>query len=204
MKKKEGNYEKTTYGSAVSVGIEYIQRKWLKQNNWLYILLHGMFGLVNGVWFASWLMALHGMAAALLYAFMDRWLYKRMAEKKGIKGFVLVPLLLCVISWGVMFFTSPSSPPFTKEEAVKFAMSGNGTVTDAFPKKAGKWQGTVNGYEVQRETSVQKEGQEIYLVIFTEKWRKGQETGSWLLSYQVDKGSCTAYAEEGERPPYYK
>ena len=53
---------------------------------------------------------------------------------------------------------SPPIPPFTKEDAVKFATSGEGTMISDFPKEIGTWTGTIGDYEVKRKTSVISSG----------------------------------------------
>ncbi|OCA92602.1 hypothetical protein [Pseudobacillus wudalianchiensis] len=193
------------YGSIVSIGIEYLQRKWFKKHDWLYVLLHGIFGLANGLLFQYWILALHGMLAALLYACVDRWLYKRASKnKKSIKMFFLAPLLIYGVCWGYFYLISPPLPPFTKEDAIQSATEGEGTITDGFPKKEGKWAGIINGYQVEKETSVKETKKERYLVTLKEKWSKGNKKGDWTFSYQVDRSTLSLYKEEGEMPPYYK
>ncbi|MGG3801463.1 hypothetical protein [Metabacillus fastidiosus] len=190
------------YGNIISAGLEYIHKKWFINHTWFYILLHGLFGLVNGVIFpeASLLLMLSGMAAALLYAFIDRWIDSKMEAHKKIRGFFIFPVLLFCSLWLCFQIISETLPPFTKEEAIEFA--ADGTPQDVFPKKEGKWEGVINGYNVERETSVKEIGKEKYIVTFTERWAKGTEKGSSLFSYEVDRQSATAYSMEGEEPPY--
>jgi hypothetical protein len=182
------------YGNLVSIGVEFLQRKWFQQYDWLYVLILGAFGLIVG---------LYGIISALLYAMIDKWLYKRMIKSKGVKMFLIIPITSILIFWGYFHFTSPQMPPFTKEDAVEFATSGEGTTIEYFPKKIGKWNGIIDGYEVERETTVQEIGEEIYIVTFTEKWRKETGTGFWSLSYEVERGSLIANSETGKTPPYY-
>ncbi|RFU69989.1 hypothetical protein [Bacillus sp. V59.32b] len=191
------------YGNVVSLGIEYIQGRWFKQNTWLFIVLHGVFGLANGLFFQEWGLALYGMMAALFYACIDRWLFERGTERKGVKILLLTPILLTGLLWGFIQFISPSVPPFTKEDAVDFATDGEGTAEELFPKKIGKWKGTIHGYQVERETSAKKAGKETYIVTFTETWKKGGESGSYFYSYKVDRGGLSAYKNGGEEPPYF-
>ncbi|MGG3890619.1 hypothetical protein [Metabacillus fastidiosus] len=190
------------YGNIVSAGLEYIHRKWFINHTWLYVLLHGLLGLVNGIIFPefSLVLMLSGMVAALLYAFIDRWIYSRMKAQKNIKGFFIFPVFLFASLWLCFQIISETLPPFTKEEAIEFA--ADGTPQDVFPKKAGKWEGVINGYNVERETSVKEIGKEKYIVTFTERWAKGTEKGSSRFSYEVDRQSATAYSMEGEEPPY--
>lgn len=192
------------YGNLVSIVIEYMQRKWFHQYDWIYVLILGVFGLANGLFFQERTLALLGMFAAVLYAIIDKWLYQRNLKNKSIKMFFLIPIASLLICWGYFQFTSPPMPPFTKEDAVHFATSGKGTVIEHFPEDIGKWEGTIEGYQVKRETNAKEIGEEIYIVAFTESWKKGNEMGTWVLSYKVERGSLTANGEQGNMPPYYK
>jgi hypothetical protein len=192
------------YGNLVSIVIEILQRKWFQRHDWLYVLILGVFGLVNGIFFQEETLAVYGMIAAILYAIIDKWLYKRNAKSKSIKLFFLFPIASILLCWGYFHFTSPSMPPFTKKDAVKHATSGEGTPIENFPKGIGKWEGTINGYQVQRETNAKEIGKEIYIVTFKEKWAKGNQKGTWSLSYKIERGTLIANGEEGEIPPYYK
>lgn len=191
------------YGNIVSIGVEYAQKKWFAGNQWLYIFVHGIFGLANGLFFLNGMMAVIGMAAALLYAFVDRWILFQSAKQKNVEDIVLVPIFLYMIAWGTFEYLSPEEPPFTKEDAVEFATAGDGSVTDNFPDKIGKWQGVIGEYEVTRETAVERSGNEKYIVTFTETWEKDGEQGSWSLAYQVERNSLSALFETGELPSYY-
>jgi len=192
------------YGNFVSVMIESLQRKWFQHYDWLYILILGFFGLTNGLLFQERTLALLGMIAAIVYGLIDKWLYKRELKNKSLKGFFLFPLTVLLICWGYLQVTSPPMPPFTKEDAVRFATSGEGTVIDHFPDEIGKWEGTIQGYRVKKETKVKEIGDEIYIVIFRESWNKGSETGTWELSYEIERGSLSAKGGRGESPPYYR
>lgn len=77
------------YGNIVSIIIEYFQRRWFQQYDWLYVLILGLFGLANGILFQAAIAALYGMAAAILYGIVDKWLYKRSIKNKSIKPFLL-------------------------------------------------------------------------------------------------------------------
>jgi vacuolar-type H+-ATPase subunit I/STV1 len=182
------------YGNLVSISVELLQRKWFQQYDWVYVLIVSAFGFIVGI---------YGMISALLYAVLDKWLYKRMINGQGIKRFFVVPITSILVLWSYFHFTSPQMPPFTKEEAVEFATSGEGTPIELFPKKVGKWNGIIDGYTVERETTVHKIGEEVYMVTFSEKWGNETETGAWTLSYEVERGRLMAHGETGKTPPYY-
>lgn len=190
------------YGNLVSIGIEHLQRKWFPQKDWLYVLILGVFGLANGIVFQVSILALYGMSAAILYALIDKWIYKRISKNQSVKMFFLIPIASLLLSWGYFQYTSPPMPPFTKEDAVKFATSGEGTTIEQFPKKIGEWEGTIDGYQVIRETNAKEIGKEKYIVTFTEFWSKGSEKDSWTLSYKVDRGSLTFNGEKGKMRPH--
>ena len=193
------------YGNLVSVGVEYIQRKWFRPQDWLYVFIVGAFGSIIGLVLEEKTLAYYGMLAAILYAVIDKWLYKRGTKNKHVKMLFLIPFAFLSIAWGYLQLISPPMPPFTKEKAVEFATSGSeGTTIEKFPKKAAKWEGTIDGYQVKRETSVQEKEEEVYMVTFTENWSKGTVKGYWILSYQVERGSSSASGEKGTIPPYYE
>ncbi|WP_313894200.1 hypothetical protein [Psychrobacillus sp.] len=192
------------YGSLVSIGIDFIQRKGFIRPKWLYVLIHGLFGIMFGVFAQEWLLSIYGMLIASMYAIIYKLLSKILLEKKSIKMFFLIPSAFLLLSWGYFYVISAPIPLFTEEDAVEFATSGNGTVTSDFPKKVGKWQGSIDGFEVERATDVKQIAKEKYIVTFTEKWEKGYITGTCFYSYIVERNSSTANELCKKTPPYYK
>ncbi|WP_163527204.1 hypothetical protein [Halobacillus ihumii] len=192
------------YGNLVSAGIEHLQRKWFRNLDWLYVLILGVFGLVNGVFFQEMFLAYCGMAAAILYGIIDKWAHKRIRGNKRVRLILLIPVGALLISWGVLQISSPSLPPFTKEDAVGFATKGEGTVIDDFPQEIGQKVSNIGGYQVIKETSIEEIKEEVYLVKFTKQWSKGQEKGSRTLSYKVSRGSLTLKGSTGGSSPYYR
>lgn len=191
------------YGNIVSIIIEYFQRRWFQQYDWLYVLILGLFGLANGILFQAAIAALYGMAAAILYGIVDKWLYKRSIKNKSIKPFFIIPIASILLCWGYLQLTSPPMPPFTIEDAVDYATSGEGSIIDEFPNNIGKWEGAIGDYQVIRETSAEEIGKEIYIVTFTENWKKENEKGTWTLAYKVDRQGLTLYYnKQGNIPPY--
>ncbi|WP_139343291.1 hypothetical protein [Virgibacillus siamensis] len=191
------------YGNLVSVFLEYWQRSWTRPRDLLYILLHGVLGLANGLLFASLAAALYGAVAALFYAVIDRWLFSR--KRKGKRNrlyLMLIPFIVYGVLWGILQWASSSPPPFTAADAVEYATSGKGTAIEQFPDTVGKWEDSISGYHVVRETSVEKIDDEEYIVKFKETWEKGGETGSRLYTYEVDRQSITAREIKEEKPPY--
>ncbi|MDM8102505.1 MULTISPECIES: hypothetical protein [Oceanobacillus] len=188
------------YGNAVAIAIEYLQSKWFRQHDWLYVLILGFFGLANGIIFQDGMAALYGMPAAIIYGMFDKWLDRRKRKKKSVNPFWIIPIACLGISWGYLEVTSPPMPPFTKEDAVDFATYGEGTLTDDFPDNIGQWEGTVEGYHITKETDAEEIGDETYIVTFTEHWKKGRESGTWTASYEVDRQSMTTVNIEGKRP----
>lgn len=191
------------YGNIVSIALEYVQKKWFEFHNWVYVLFHGLFGLANGLLFPIVEFALAGMTAALLYAITDRWLAIRITERKSLKHFIIVPILLYVFSWGLLQLISPSMPYFTKEDAVEFATASEGTIIDLFPKEIGEKVERINGYKVIRETKVAEMKQEVYIVTFIESWSNEDDSGNWYISYKVKRGQLSAYNQGGNAPSYH-
>ncbi|WP_152658544.1 hypothetical protein [Oceanobacillus sp. CFH 90083] len=190
------------YGNVVAMTIECLQRKWFRQHDWLYVLILGFFGLVNGVLFQDGMAALYGALAAIIYGIFDKWLYRRKEQEKSVKPFLIIPVVSIVVCWGYLELTSPPVPPFEKEDAVDFATSGEGAVTDEFPNYIGQWEGTMEGYQVTKETAVEEIGDEVFIVTFTKHWKKGDEMGTWTSSYKVDRQSRTLLCMEGDMPSY--
>lgn len=188
------------YGNLVSIAIEFMQAKGFLKADWKFILLHGIFGLPLGILFQSVLGALYGFCAAMIYAIVDRVILVRKRKGKRNRLFYLFPISLYIASWAILQIISPPMPPFTPEDAVEFAMSGEGTAINQFPKTIGTWEGEADGYYVVRETSVEEYGKETYIVTFNEKWEKQDKEGEWYLSYKVDRNSMTLFQNGGESP----
>ncbi|MHC5530439.1 hypothetical protein [Priestia megaterium] len=117
---------------------------------------------------------------------------------------LIIPLILLLLSWSILEAISPSLPPFTKEDAIEFATSGEGTDIDLFPDKAGTWKGTFEGYHVQRSTRAKKLNKELYLVTFEENWTNGKRKGHYVMSYKVNRSSVSGYGGSDTTPPYYE
>jgi hypothetical protein len=144
------------------------------------------------------------MAAAMLYACIDWWVERRIDRERSTKIVLIIPLILLLLSWSILEAISPSPPPFTKEDAIEFATSGEGTDIDLFPDKAGTWKGTFEGYYIERKTRAEKLNKGLYLVTFEENWTKGKQKGHYVTSYKVDRSSVSGYGENGTTPPYYE
>ena len=190
------------YGNLVSGTIEYVQKKGFIKHNWLYVLCHGLFGLLFGFLFQEPGLAVAGMAVAVLYAFIDRWMCARENDSVSIKLLFLSPIVAGGLLWGYFQSVSEPMPPFTAVEAIEFAAGGDDSVVAAFPKKASIWKGRIGGYYVERETSAKEIGKEKFMITFTESWNKGLEKGSWIWIYEVERDSVSAKSGKGTAPPY--
>ncbi len=125
------------YGNFVSVILDAIRKNWFSKTRWLFVFLHGTLGLVNGIFFQDIYLAYYGMAAAMLYACINWWVERRIDRERSTKIFLIIPLILLLLSWSILEAISPGLPPFTKEDAIEFTTSGEGTDIDLFPDKAG-------------------------------------------------------------------
>lgn len=192
------------YGNFVSVILDTIRKKWFSKMRWLFVFFHGMLGLVNGIFFQDIHLAYYGMVAAMLYACIDWWVERRIDREKSTKVLLIIPRILLLLSWSILEAISPNLPSFTKEDAIEFATSGEGTDIDLFPDKAGTWKGTFEGYQIERKTRAKKLNKEFYLVTFEEKWTKGKQKGRYVMSYKVDRSSVSGYGGSGTIPPYYE
>ncbi|PLR74901.1 hypothetical protein [Bacillus sp. UMB0728] len=100
------------YGNLVSFLLETLQKRVaILRKDWFYIFLHGLFGLANGLLFQNTIAALWGTGAALLYALLDRRLFK----KEGSTLFIVLPLLCAGLLWGYFLLASDPLPPFTEK-----------------------------------------------------------------------------------------
>ena len=192
----------SVYGNLVSVGIEFLYKKGIIQSTWLYVLLHGAFGFLYGLVFRNLSFSIGGMVVAIIYALIDRWYQARISKQQSFIWFYLSPVFLCMLLFTFFYLRSEPLPRFGMSEAVAVASDGEGTVTDLFPKRVGTWQGEIDGYQIERETSAKEVGDETYLITFTERWKKGEDKGSWFISYEVDRWSTTAKGSKMTPPPY--
>jgi hypothetical protein len=176
------------YGSLVSALIEFVMNRWFKINTLLYILLHGVFGLIM---LEVPILAVFGVGSALLYACIDRWILHLIKKEKPIMMLMLTPIALFMMTWSVLSFITPDRSPFTAEDAVEFVTSGKGTIINKFPKE----EGIITVGNATRETSVEENGDEVYIVTFTETWMHEDAGGPWSISYKVERGSSTLYVE---------
>lgn len=191
------------YGGLVSYVVESFQRKWFERADWVYVLILGLAGSVIGFFFPSPFFVIAGMLVAALCGVIDKWLFKRWQQDKRNKALFIAPVAAFLFLWGYFQFTTPPLPPVTAEDAVEYVtQDDNGTKTDDFPNEVGTWRGRVEGYQVERSTAVEQMEENVYLVIFTEKWQKGTVKGTWLTSYVVDRGSVTLHDQGSEMPPY--
>lgn len=191
------------YGNVISIGVELLQRKYFARLKWLYVGILGIFGALFGIIYEEKLLAIFGFITAIFFAFLDLWLIRNSYKTKQLFSLILSPFLILFCLWLYLQVMSPPVPPFTQEDAVSFATSGEGTMISEFPKEIGTWTGTIGDYEVKRKTSVISIDHEEYVVTFEEEWRKGYISGSYLTSYIVDRNSMTMKESEGNSPPYY-
>jgi hypothetical protein len=173
------------YGSLVSALIEFVMNRWFNINTPIYILFHGVFGLIM----IEPILAVFGVAAALLYACIDRWILHLIKKEKPIMMLMLTPIALFAVTWSVLSFITLDRPPFTAKDAVEFVTTGKGTIIDKFPKE----EGVITVGNATRETSVEEIGNEVYIVTFTETWKNEDTGGPWSISYKVERGSSTLY-----------
>lgn len=197
------------YGITVSALIEGVFQKlnFSCPMEWLVTgFIHVIFGFAFGILLQSSLASIMGGTAAILFFGIDRILMHITPRLRWRVWslLIVIPILIFVMIVGTLSWSSPPRPPFTANDAVTFATSGKGTITDSFPKQVGKVSLEIKGYTVERETTVAAtEDKEIYLVHFIERWRKGEEVGEYRLTYNVfSRGGMDFKEEKGQRPPY--
>lgn len=197
------------YGTTISLAVDSILHRWRadKRLKWFVSLLaHIIFGYLFGVMISS-LFALIVGIIALLYFLVDqfltfsvsRWKWKRVTLYTATLIIGSIAILMIVLNQ--ITETVKPLPPFTKEDAVQYATSGEGTTIDQYPEFIGKVEEKVNEYRVTRETSVVELGRETYRVTFQERWNDGELGSSWM-SYIVERNGMTLSSNGGTAPPY--
>lgn len=198
------------YGILVSSLVELAAVKFKRKGSTAVFvsgLLHVLFGLCLGFAIRSMQFIMIGGVAAFLFFIFDVSIVRYILRIKLLMRLLsfaapIFPLILIV---GTLCAISPQEPLFTANAAVQFATSGNGTLIDRFPKEEGqviKLQ--IGGYNVERETKVEKTSRKAtYNVVFTERWRKGEEIGQYQMVYEVSRGSMEAKRRTGAQPPYW-
>ena len=163
--------------------------------------LHVAFGLCFGIVLQSSLFSIMGGGAAALFFSLDRIIVPAILALKMKNRLIsfIAPVLLFVLIVGGIYATAPPKPPFTAKDAVRFATS----TIDRFPSKEGVIKLQIEGYDVEQETEVEETAEkETYKVVFTERWRKGEESGLYQIIYEVSRGRMSARGGSGEHPPY--
>lgn len=163
--------------------------------------LHVAFGLCFGIVLQSSLFSIMGGGAAALFFSLDRIIVPAILALKMKNRLIsfIAPVLLFVLIVGGIYATAPPKPPFTAKDAVRFATS----TIDRFPSKEGVIKLQIEGYDVEQETEVEETAEkETYKVVFTERWRKREESGIYQIIYEVSRGRMSARGGSGEHPPY--
>jgi len=191
------------YGNVISITIEFLQKKYFRKQDWLYVIIVSFFGGLFGIFAANIFAGVTGFLAALVYAVLDKMLFKDIFSF-NIGWFFLMSIVAAGLIWGYLQITSSKMPAFTKEDAVNFLMDGAGTDMNYFPKEIGEWKGTVNGYQVTRETKAKRIKKDTYLVTFTEEWKKENEKGQYIILNKVDREGVFEIHHRGDSPSYYK
>ncbi|KMJ57283.1 hypothetical protein AB685_17960 [Bacillus sp. LL01] len=112
------------YGNLISIGIEYVVNRWMKGNSIIFILLHGLLGGLPVIWSQHWMLTLYASGAALLYALVDRWIYYRSSRDKHTWQVHTIAPILFLILFAIFMVKSQPLPPYSAEEAVAIAISG--------------------------------------------------------------------------------
>lgn len=196
------------YGILVSSLLETATKKiMVKVPGVMFVssLLHVVFGLCIGFVFQISQIIIMGGVAAFLFFCFDLIIvrYTPSLKLKTRVIFFAAPILLLVLIEGTLYAITPPKPPFTANDAVQFATSGNGTSIDRFPKEEGQVKLQIVGYDVERETKVEEMSRKaVYIVVFTERWRKGTENGQYQMVYEVRREGMELKRSTGLQPPY--
>ncbi|WP_103107493.1 hypothetical protein [Brevibacillus reuszeri] len=162
---------------------------------------HVIFGLCFGIVLESTLFSIMGGVAAILFYSLDRIIVPAiLGFKMKIRVISFIaPVFLVVLIVGVIYATAPPKRPFTAKDAVRYATD----TIHRFPSKEGVIKLQIEGYDVEQETEVEETAEkETYKVVFTERWRKREESGFYQMIYEVSRGRMSARGGSGEHPPY--
>ncbi|KZE67992.1 hypothetical protein AWM68_17630 [Fictibacillus phosphorivorans] len=193
------------YGNIVSNLLEWVFDRFFRPSKLAsvcYILFHGIFGSLIGLIDLNLSIAIMGFIAALLYGFIDFWINLRQTQGRTLKPITLL-LVMFLIPSIVLGFFSDTIDPFTEEEALDFVVTL--PEYDGFPNKAGRWELTIHGFHVVRETIVKKKDDGTYHITLKETGTRGEEKTNWEVTYRVERGA--SWLEKGEpsiRPHYSK
>ncbi|MCA0970703.1 hypothetical protein LCM20_08895 [Halobacillus litoralis] len=165
------------YGTLASGLIELLHHRVRTLPSLVFILIHGLFGALSVLVVDSWSFGLIAFLFAVVYAAIDRLIFLRKMKRKMVAVICAVPLVLILVSVAGLELASPPEPAFEAEDAVERATSGQGTRTADFPNHIGTETGEEEGLVFERTTSVEKLGEETYLVTFTEEWSDDYDSG---------------------------
>lgn len=129
--------------------------------------------------------------------------------RRGLDNRVMLLTATCILGSMVIILIymnqitepAPTLAPYTKEDAVRFATSVDGTAIDSFPNFIGKVEEIISGYRVTRQTSAIEVGKDKFEVTFHERWNDGQLGSSWMV-YTVERNRMTWKGSGGTEPPY--
>lgn len=191
------------FGNLVSICIEWFHRKVKRLSLPVFVLLHGLFGLLNGVVFHTVTLALAGFMFAVLYALIDRWILWKKFNGKQMMAVSAAPVLLVLIFFVLAQWISEPMPPFEAEDAVEQATAGKGTSIEDFPDYVGTERTRVDGLLIERTTSVKEVEDEVYHVKFQETWwEESGDKHTNYMTYEVKRGATTLHASGGEDTPH--
>lgn len=192
------------FGNLVSLSIEWFERRFRPLPWPVFVLLHGLFGLLNGLVFPAIELALAGFLCAMLYALIDRWLLRQKNNGTLVGALFIVPIVLVISSAAILQWTSPPEPSFEAKDAIEKMTHAQETRAGEFPDFAGTETTNEESLVIERTTSVEKIGRETYLVTFTENWRDasvGVESENFL-TYKVKRNSTMLVDSGGEEVPH--
>jgi hypothetical protein len=167
-------------------------------------LIHISAGYLFGYVFQSQVACIYGATCAAIYFLANEALrfFWNKTKKSLINVVWCVPILIFGSLAGYFYMVSPNLPPFTENNAVAFATSGKGTNIELFPKQVGKMNLIIDGYNVERETSVTRIEKETFEVTFTERWSKEGKSGQTRSNFIVERYSSMAHGGGGDMVPY--
>lgn len=190
------------FGNMVSVLLERVFDHCFRSSKMAsvcYILLHGILGSIIGLVGSNYTLALLGFVAALLYGLIDFWINLRQNQERSLKPIASL-FILFFIPAIVLGFFSDTIDPFTEDEALEYVIDS--PEYENFPSK-GKLELTIHGFQVVRETIINKNDDGTYYITLKETGTRGEEKANWQVTYLVERG--VSWLEKGNPDirPYY-
>ncbi|KHE71929.1 hypothetical protein [Halobacillus sp. BBL2006] len=155
------------YGSLISTGLEYIHCKRIYIPNYIYVFLHGVFGVLGTFFFTiSPYLICAGFFIAAFYGIADRYIHNLKEKNRELLFLMSVPLIL--FGGGLIYFgvASIPEPPFTKEDALESVRDENEAYASFLPEEGVTREKRIGELHIKKKTEIKDLGGEVYVITF--------------------------------------